>query len=72
MTHRPWSELTKDWSPERRAENERAKAKIRAHIRDLQSAAPADARYARSARSTPQDLAPSTRPLDPRLDHVRD
>ena len=42
MTHRPWSELTKHWSPERRAENERAKVKIRAHIRSLQSGAPVD------------------------------
>ena len=42
MTHRPWSELTKHWSAERRAENERAKEKIRAHIRSLQSGAPAD------------------------------
>ena len=66
MTHRPWSELTKDWSPERRAENERAKAKIRAHIRDLPSAAPddatdaRDARFARSIGSTTQRFSPAS------------
>ena len=39
MTHRPWSELTKHWSPERKAANARAEAKLRADIRQLQAQA---------------------------------
>ena len=39
MTHRPWSELTKHWSPERRAATARPGTKIDAHIRRLQTGA---------------------------------
>ena len=62
MTYRPWSELTKYWSPERRAENERAKAKLRAHIRSLQSGVPAgDAPLARdSVPGRGSDVTPRT------------
>ena len=68
MTHRPWSELTKHWSPERRAENERAKAKLRDHIRSLQSGLPAgDA----APPATPSQRAVPT-PIRSGLDHVRD
>ena len=74
MPHRPWSELTKHWSPERRTENERAKVKLRAHIGSLQSGAPADdaagaAPPPRTASRRPAASAPSIRSG---LDHVRD
>ena len=39
VAHRPWSELTKHWSPERKAANARAGAKIRDGIRRLQAQA---------------------------------
>ena len=45
MTHRPWSELTKHWSPERKAANERAKAELRADIRQLQAQARKEGRH---------------------------
>ena len=44
MTPRPWSELTKHWSPERKAANERAKAELRADIRKLQAQARKEAK----------------------------
>ena len=45
MTHRPWSELTKHWSPDRKAANERAKAELRADIRRLQARARKEGRH---------------------------
>ena len=36
MIHRPWSELTKHWSPERKAANARAGEELDAEIRRLQ------------------------------------
>ena len=45
MTHRPWSELTKHWSPERKAANARAKAKLRADMRQLQARARKEGRH---------------------------
>ena len=70
MTHRPWSELTKHWSPERRAENERAKVKIRAHIRSLQTGGPTDD----AAGDTPpaqRTTAPAPSPSSSGLDPIR-
>ena len=45
MTHRPWSELTKHWSPERKAANARAEAELRAEIRRLQAQARKEGRH---------------------------
>ena len=45
MTHRPWSELTKHWSPERRAANARAEAELRVEIRRLQDQARKEGRH---------------------------
>ena len=60
MTHRPWSELTKHWSPERKAANARAEAKLDAEVRRLQAQArqegrhPGDPPGARSSSGRPQ------------------
>ena len=45
MTNRPWSELTKHWSPERKAANARAEAKLREDIRQLQAQARKEGRH---------------------------
>ncbi len=45
MTHRPWSELTKHWSPERKAANARAGEKLDAEIRRLQAQARKEGRH---------------------------
>ena len=45
MTNRPWSDLTKHWSPERKAANARAEAKLRADIRQLQAQARKEGRH---------------------------
>ena len=70
MTHRPWSELTKHWSADRRAENERAKVKIRAHIRSLQSGAPTDDEAGGAPPARRTAAPPSSRSAG--LDPVRD
>ena len=60
MAHRPWSELTKHWSPERKAANARAEARLRADIRQLQAQArkegrhPGDPTSAESSSQRPQ------------------
>ena len=70
MTHRPWSELTKHWSPERQAENERAKTKLRAHIRSLQAGVPAG--DAPPPATASRRAVPTPHPIRSGLDHVRD
>ena len=73
-THRQWSELTKHWSPERRAANARAGTKIDAHIRSLQSRAVTDdpdADDAQSRRSSSRSQSPS-RSIQSGLEPARD
>ena len=79
MNHRPWSELTKHWSPERKAANARAEAEIRAEIRRLQSRArkegrdPGDAPSAgSSSRRTHAPIRPVESGLEPARDFDRD
>ena len=75
MTHRPWSELTKHWSPERKAANARAEAKLDAEIRRLQAKArkegrhPGDAPSAGSSSRSPQF---PIRPVESGLEPARD
>ena len=45
MTHRPWSELTKHWSPERKAANARAGEELDAESRRLQAQARKEGRH---------------------------
>ena len=67
MSHRSWSELTKHWSPERKAANARAEANLRAEIRQLQAQArkegrhPGDPPFAGSSSRRPQS---PTYPVD--------
>ena len=79
MTHRPWSELTNHWSPERRAANERAQVEIRAHILSLQSRAlnddpdPGDTSSVRpSSRRSRSPIRPAESGLEPARDFERD
>ena len=77
MTHRPWSELTKHWSPERRAANKRAEAKIDTHIPSLQSRAVNDDPAAGTPSRRPSSLSQSPRRsvesgLEPARDFERD
>ena len=62
MTHRPWSELTKHWSPERKAANARAEAKLRADIRQLQAQARKEGRH---PGDPPSSGSSSRRPQTP-------
>ena len=73
MIHRPFSELTKHWSPERKAANARAGAQLDAEIRRLQAQArkegrhPGDPPGARSSSGHPQTpISPSSPVSDPR------
>ena len=75
MTHRPWSELTKHWSPERKAANARAGEKLDAEIRRLQAQArkegrhPGDPPGAKSSSGRPQT---PIFPVEPARDFDRD
>ena len=79
MTHRPWSELTKHWSPERKAANARAGEKLDAEIRRLQARAreegrhPGDPPGTKSSSGRPQTpIFPVESGLDPARDVDRD
>ena len=69
VTHRPWSELTRHWSPERKAANARAEAKLRAEIRRLLAQAqkegrhPGDAPSAGSSSGTTGSEPPPSSPV---------
>ncbi|MCY4662712.1 MAG: hypothetical protein OXF93_23355 [Acidobacteria bacterium] len=62
MTHRPFSELTKHWSPERKAANARAEAKLEAEIRRLQAQARKEGRH---PGDPPGTKSSPDRPLTP-------
>ena len=62
MTLRPWSELTKHWSPERKAANARAEEVLRADIRRLQAQARKEGRH---PGDPPAAASPSRRPETP-------
>ncbi len=67
MAHRPWSELTKHWSPERKAANARAEARLRADIRQLQAQARKEGRHPGdppSAESSSQRPQMPTNPVE--------
>ncbi len=79
MTHRPWFELTKHWSPERKAANARAEAELRAEIRQLQAQAWKEGRHpgdapsgGSSSRRTHSPLRPVESSLEPARDIERD
>ena len=79
MTHRPWSELTKHWSPERKAANARAEAELRVEIRRLQAQArkegrhPGDPPGTKSSSGRPQTpIFPVESGLEPARDVDRD
>ena len=75
MNHRPWSELTKHWNPERKAANARAGAKIDAEIRRLQARARREGRHPGdppSAGSSSPDAHSSTRRVESGLEPARD
>ena len=62
MILRDWPELTKHWSPERKAANERAKVKLREDIRRLQAQARKEGRH---PGDPPSADPPSRRPETP-------
>ena len=62
MTLRDWSELTKHWSPERKAANARAEEVLRADIRRLQAQARKEGRH---PGDPPSAASPSRRPETP-------
>ena len=62
---RPWSELTKHWSPERKAANARAEAQLRADIRQLQAQARKEGRHPGDPPSTGSSARPAQTPIDP-------
>ena len=75
VTHRPWSEMTKHWSPERKAANARAEAKIRDDIRRLQAQARKEGRApgdAPTARSSSRRAHSPIRPIESGLEPARD
>ena len=75
MTHRPWSELTKHWSLERKAANARAEAALRADIRELQAQARKESRHPGdppSAGSSSRRPQSPINPLDSRRQRARD
>ena len=65
MTHRPWSQLTRHWSPERKAANQRAEAKLRADIRQLQAQARKEGRHPRDTPSAGSSSRPPQTPVNP-------
>ena len=69
MTPRPWSELTKHWSPERKAANERAKAELRADIRRLQAQARQEGRHPGDPPSPGSSSRSPQTPIDPVESH---
>ena len=75
MTHRPWSELTKHWSPERKAANARAEAKLRVEIRRLQAQARKEGRHPGNppgAKSSPERPQTPIFPVESGLEPERD
>ena len=65
MSHRPWSELTKHWSPERKAANARAEAKLKAEIRRLQAQARKEGRHPGDPPGTKSSSGPPQTPIFP-------
>lgn len=74
MTLRDWSELTKHWSPERKAANERAKVKLREDIRRLQTQARKEGRHPGDPPSAASPSRPETPsyPVESRWRPARD
>ena len=65
MTRRPWSELTKHWSPERKAANARAEALLRAEIRQLQAQARKEGRHPGDSPSAGSSSRRPQTPINP-------
>ena len=65
MNHHPWSELTKHWSPERKAANARAEAKLRVEIRKLQAQARREGRHPGDPPSAGSSPPLSNSPIHP-------
>ena len=75
MSHRPWSELTKHWSPERKAANARAGKKLKAEIRRLQAQARKEGRHPGDppgAMSSPDRPLTPIYPVESELESARD
>ena len=75
MTHRPWSELKKHWSPERKAANARAGEKLEAEIRRLQAQARREGRHPGDppgSTSSPERPATPIYPVESGFQPARD
>ena len=75
MSHRPWSELTKHWSPERKAANARAGEKLEAEVRRLQAQARKEGRHPGDppgTKSSPERPATPIYPVESGLQPARD
>ena len=75
MSHRPWSELTKHWSPERKAANARAGEKLEAEIRRLQAQARKEGRHPGDppgSKSSPERPLTPIYPVESGLQPARD
>ena len=64
MTLRDWSELTKHWSPERKAANARAEEVLREDIRRLQAQARKEGRHPGDPPSTGSSSRRPQTPID--------
>ncbi len=65
LKHRPFSELTKHWSPERKAANARAEVELRTEIRELQAQARKEGRHPGDPPSAGSPLRRPQSPINP-------